>query len=53
MCTQGNISAKGEKVYHMPGSRSYVSTRIDTKRGERYFCSEADAQAAGWRSAKQ
>ncbi len=49
---KGNISAKGDRIYHMPGSRSYVSTQIDTKQGERYFCSEAEAQAAGWRAAR-
>lgn len=49
---KGNISARGDKIYHLPGSRSYVATQIDTRQGERYFCSEAEAQAAGWRAAK-
>ena len=48
----GNVTARGEKIYHMPGTRSYVTTRIDGRHGERYFCSEADAQAAGWRPAR-
>ena len=48
---KGNINSKGERIYHMPGGRSYASTVIDPTRGERWFCSEAEAQAAGWRRA--
>lgn len=48
---KGNISDKG-RVYHLPGSRSYAATRINTARGERWFCSEVEAVAAGWRRAK-
>jgi endonuclease YncB( thermonuclease family) len=46
---KGNISGSG-RIYHLPGSRSYADTRIDTSRGERWFCSEAEARAAGWRA---
>jgi endonuclease YncB( thermonuclease family) len=46
---KGNINADGERIYHVPGRRSYGPTRIDTGAGERWFCSEADAVAAGWR----
>ena len=45
---KGNISSAG-KVYHVPGSRSYEQTVIDESRGERWFCSEEEAVAAGWR----
>ncbi|MGB3407826.1 MAG: thermonuclease family protein [Jannaschia sp.] len=45
---KGNISESG-RIYHLPGSRSYDATRIDTSRGERWFCSEGEARAAGWR----
>lgn len=49
-CTiKGNISSRGERIYHVPGAEHYVSTRIDTSKGERWFCSEAEARAAGWR----
>ena len=49
---KGNISHNGGKrIYHMPGDRDYERTRISTSRGERYFCSEAEARAAGWRRA--
>jgi endonuclease YncB( thermonuclease family) len=50
---KGNISSKGERIYHVPGSRGYGPTRIDTSKGERWFCSEAEAQAAGWRAPQQ
>lgn len=48
---KGNISASGEKIYHLLGCGSYSKTKIDESRGERWFCSEEEAQAAGWRRA--
>lgn len=50
---KGNISSKGERIYHVPGGRFYERTRIDQSKGERWFCSEAEAQAAGWRRSRQ
>jgi hypothetical protein len=49
---KGNINGKGERIYHPPGCRYYAATMIDPKRGERWFCSEAEAVAAGWRRTK-
>jgi micrococcal nuclease len=48
---KGNISSNGEKIYHLPGCPYYDKTKIDEARGERWFCSEAGAVAAGWRKA--
>ncbi|MBI5452847.1 thermonuclease family protein [Candidatus Gottesmanbacteria bacterium] len=48
---KGNISTSGEKIYHLSGCGSYAKTQIDEKRGERWFCSEKEAQEAGWRKA--
>ena len=48
---KGNINRAGERIYHTPWSRSYSRTRIDTKKSERWFCSESQALAAGWRAA--
>lgn len=48
---KGNINASGEKIYHFPDCGSYAKTKIDESRGERWFCSEEEAQAAGWRRA--
>lgn len=50
---KGNISASGERIYHVPGGRWHAKTQIDTGKGERWFCSEAEAKAAGWRRAGQ
>jgi endonuclease YncB( thermonuclease family) len=47
---KGNINSKGGRIYHVPGSRYYSQTRINTSKGERWFCSEAAAWAAGWRA---
>ncbi|MEM1130816.1 MAG: thermonuclease family protein [Pseudomonadota bacterium] len=47
---KGNISTNG-RIYHTPWSRWYARTRINTNRGERWFCTEAEAIAAGWRPA--
>lgn len=48
---KGNISSTKEKIYHIPGCGSYEKTVIDASAGERWFCSEAEAVAAGWRKA--
>jgi endonuclease YncB( thermonuclease family) len=45
---KGNISQSG-KIYHVPGSPSYEQTKIDESKRERWFCTEAEARAAGWR----
>lgn len=47
---KGNINGKGVRIYHAQGSRSYGATRINESKGERWFCSEAEARAAGWRA---
>ena len=47
---KGNISRDGERIYHLPGTSSYEPTVIDESNGERWFCSEAEAVAAGWRA---
>jgi len=53
-CTiKGNINSKGERIYHVDGkSPSDDDTVVDESAGERWFCSEAEAQAAGWRAPK-
>jgi endonuclease YncB( thermonuclease family) len=49
---KGNISRTGERIYHVPGSRHYEATLINTSHGERWFCTVAEAAAAGWRAAR-
>lgn len=49
---KGNISTSTkEKIYHVPGCNSYKQTVITESKGERWFCSEEEAVAAGWRKA--
>ena len=47
---KGNINSEGERIYHVPGSRSYDDTVIDESKGERWFCSAAEARREGWRA---
>jgi endonuclease YncB( thermonuclease family) len=46
---KGNVASDGERIYHVPGGQSYGATVITTARGERWFCTEEEALAAGWR----
>jgi micrococcal nuclease len=50
---KGNISSSGVKIYHLPGQRYYEQTVIDPNKGERWFCTEQEAEANGWRKSKQ
>lgn len=38
-----------DKVYILPWSAGYDSYRVATRRGDRWFCSEEEALAAGWK----
>lgn len=38
----------GARTYVLPWAPSYDSIRLRTTRGERWFCSESEAEAAGW-----
>jgi len=48
---KGNVNAKGEKIYHLPGCGSYEKTVIEKAKGEQWFCTEAEATAAEFRKA--
>jgi hypothetical protein len=52
-CTiKGNVNRKGDRIFHVPGQRDYE--RINMKPIEkRWFCSEEEALAAGWRKAQR
>jgi endonuclease YncB( thermonuclease family) len=47
---KGNVSSAG-LIYHMPWSSWYDKVSMDAKSGKRWFCTEAEALAAGWRPA--
>ncbi|MCT7378182.1 hypothetical protein [Chelativorans salis] len=49
---KGNVSINsGQRIYHLPGDKFYSETIIRPEYGERWFCSEQEARAAGWRRA--
>lgn len=49
---KGNISQENdEKIYHVPGQWYYNKTVITPEKGERWFCTEEEARANGWRKA--
>lgn len=48
---KGNVSKKGQ-IYHTQASAWYGKVKVDESRGERWFCSEGEAVAAGWRAAE-
>ncbi|MBB6447811.1 thermonuclease family protein [Bacillus benzoevorans] len=50
---KGNISSRGDKIYHMPGQQYYDVTQIDPSKGEQYFCSREDAEQAGFRASQR
>ena len=49
---KGDISRRG-KIYHVPWSRRYRRVRVNMRNGERWFCSEREALAAGWRAPRR
>ena len=48
---KGNVSRKGDRIYHLPGQLNYAQINMQKGLGERWFCTEAEADAAGWRKA--
>ena len=47
---KGDINSIGERIYHLPGDRYYDWISISAERGERWFCSAAEAENGGWRA---
>jgi endonuclease YncB( thermonuclease family) len=50
---KGNVTKKGERIYHLPGQENYDDIVITPSKGEHWFCSEEEAVNAGWRKAKR
>jgi endonuclease YncB( thermonuclease family) len=50
-CPIKGTMSSGGKIYLMPWSPDYPRIPVRPARGERWFCSEQDAQAAGWKAA--
>ena len=49
---KANVTQNG-KIYHVPGGVYYDRTDLDPTNGERLFCTEEEAQAAGWTKSKR
>jgi len=47
---KGNVTSNGH-IYHTPWSPWYAKVRVEPSKGERWFCSEAEAAKAGFRPA--
>lgn len=47
---KGNVSEKGYgELYYTPECANYGKVKVDPDRGEQWFCSEEEAEEAGWR----
>jgi hypothetical protein len=47
---KGNVNHKGERIYFRPGQLDYAHVNM-AKPGVRWFCTEDEAKAGGWRPA--
>ena len=50
---KGNITDRGRHIYHVPGDKFYSRIIISAAKGERWFCTEAEAIAAGWHRSRR
>lgn len=39
-----------DRIYHLPWSPAYERVKLRSQRGDRWFCTEEEARAAGWRA---
>ena len=49
---KGNVNRQGDRIYFLPGNSAYGKVKMDKGLGERWFCTEQEAEAAGWRKAR-
>lgn len=49
---KANISGNNEPTYHLPACKAYSITKIQLHHGDRWFCTEQEAQKAGFRKAE-
>ena len=51
---KGNVDQRsGERLYYVPESLFYSTTVVEPGQGDRWFCTEAEAQALGWKRSKR
>jgi len=48
---KGNLDRNDKRYYHRPGFKYYEATVVNLNHGDRWFCSEEDAQKAGFKRA--
>jgi endonuclease YncB( thermonuclease family) len=46
---KGTLAGDGRRVYYVITDPGYLGATVDPSRGERLFCSDDEARAAGWR----
>lgn len=49
---KGNLARADQCIYHVPGGRFYDRLKMEPSAKRRWFCSEAEAEAAGCRKSK-
>jgi endonuclease YncB( thermonuclease family) len=49
---KANLSSKPQCIYHVPGGNFYDRLNMQPRSSRRWFCTEAEAQAAGCRKSK-
>lgn len=49
---KANITKNNAPTYHVPGCNSYATVDVQLHHGDRWFCTEKQAQTAGFRKAK-
>lgn len=50
---KGNVSRLDKRWYHLPSFRHYPATIMNLEHGDRWFCSEEEAQEAGFERARK
>jgi len=50
---KGNVDRLDKRWYHLPSFRHYETTEINLEHGDRWFCTEEDAQTAGFERARE
>lgn len=50
---KGNINYSDDYIYHLPGSGDYADVKIESERGEKWFCTIEEAISNGWRPPRE
>lgn len=50
---KGNVDRLDKRWYHLPSFRHYEQVIVNLEHGDRWFCTEEDAQAAGFERARE